>query len=141
MNILEQIQSSLKTETEAIEDRIIASQILNDNSMYDDAEMIKLENELRQLMQSTRDNFNKKFDSAERSLFDAQKRASRDNYVEFMKNVKEALHPLQKLITAVFDKLADVITNICRWIKEKAENVIERIREAFTKLRKESFEK
>ncbi len=136
MERFEDAKSSLEVGLEKMEDDIINNDLLNRASDANEEEADELQRQIKQQFQDMRSNVNNKVDELEHTFNVALLGKSTEQRFAFMKGAGEALHSLKNVFSKLLDKLELVIHNICRWIKEKAGKLTERIREAFRSLRK-----
>jgi hypothetical protein len=138
--VLQDIQKtklSLSENIYELEDRIIGDQRIEANSNHDDIEITNLQNELKQQLQEFRNKVNKNVDTLEQRTAAASNKKDPTVLAEYPKSVKETHRPLYTLIDRLFGDLSHLIENVCCWIQDKSHQTIERIREAFRKIRKE----
>jgi ElaB/YqjD/DUF883 family membrane-anchored ribosome-binding protein len=141
MERFEDAKSSLEVGLEKMEDDIINNDLLNRASDANEEEADELQRQIKQQFQDMKNNFNNKVDELEHAFNVTLLGKSPQQRLAFMKGAGEALHSLQNVFSKLLHKLELVIHNICRWIKEKAGKLLERVQEAFRSLRKEIFGK
>ncbi len=141
METFEDAKSSLEVGLGKIEDDIINNDLLNRASDANEEEADELQRQIKQQFQDMRNNLNNKVDELEHAFNVTLLGKSPQQRLAFMKGAGEALRSLQSMFSKLLHKLDLVIHNICRWIKEKAGKLLERVREEFRSLRKEIFGK
>ena len=146
MEKFEDAKSSLEDDVKKMEYVIVNNSLLyptSDPSDEDpsDEDVDEIKRQFAQQMQTVRGNFNQNLDGVQQSFNEGLIGKTKEQRLVFKKGAEEALRSLTNLFSKLLHHLNLFIVSICRWIKEKAEKLYDRIAEAFRNIRQELFGK
>ena len=130
----------IKHDLQNLQTGITNMPIFSEDVQHRDKDIEKANQEIKKLFQQFRDSVISQTDVLEERIAVTVKSMNSEERETFLGGVTEGLRLFKCLIDKLMQNIHQVINSICRWIKEKVKNVVQRIKAVFEGLRTELFE-